>query len=219
MHGIVFVALKDYVTDNYGQDAWTAMLEEVDPDTVLYIPLKEYPDEDLFGFVEAAVEMTGVDEDTLVRDFGSHIVPPLMQTYGAYAEDDWSALELIANTEEYIHESLRERHDSTFTPPQLTSEWIDEDTVSVGYESGRQLCELAKGIIDGIADHYDEDLTVTELQCMKDGHDHCEMQVHRASADAEPVERERFEELETASDGDGGEDRERPRIAPPPTTD
>lgn len=181
MHGIVFVGLKEYVRDEYGQEAWDDLIDRVDPDSRLYTPLRDYPDEELEGFIEAAVDVTGKKEDTIVREFGRYVVSIFLDTYDAYVDEEWSALELVANTEEYIHESLRRNHGNQFSPPRLGSGRLSEDTVYIEYRSDRDLCELAKGIVDGIAEAYDADLQVDETQCMRQGYEHCRILVTDAA--------------------------------------
>ena len=39
----------------------------------------------------------------------------------------------------------------------------------VKYTSQRKLCAVAKGIAQGVANHYGEPLTITKSQCMNEG--------------------------------------------------
>ncbi|MGM0592589.1 MAG: V4R domain-containing protein, partial [Halobacteriota archaeon] len=68
---------------------------------------------------------------------------------------------------------------SSYTPPALRAGWIDDNRVGVIYDSERQLCHLAKGLIEGIGEYYDEPLNVEEVQCMHDGGDECRLVVSR----------------------------------------
>jgi predicted hydrocarbon binding protein len=111
--------------------------------------------------------------------FGEFLVPPLLETYGVHVDKDWTGLELIANVERYIHIALRAKQVSTYTPPELESGWLDEETVSVVYRSDRQLCSLARGIVDGVGDYFDEPFDIEEPACMHDGDDYCELVVSR----------------------------------------
>lgn len=185
MHGIVLKGLKDFVLENYDQDTWRALQEESGVGYKLYVPVDEYPDEDVMALVQTAVEMTGIDAPDLLRTFGEFLVPPLIRTYGVHVDGQWTALELLANVEEYIHEALRAKDISEFTPPALAAARVAEDTVVLRYGSDRELCDLAEGIVYGVADHYDTEFEVVERQCMHDGADYCEFEIREVAGSGE----------------------------------
>jgi hypothetical protein len=54
------------------------------------------------------------------------------------------------------------------------------ERVIVVYQSGRRLCPVAKGLVLGVGDHYDEPLSVTENRCMHERADVCELVVERS---------------------------------------
>jgi hypothetical protein len=181
VHGIVLKGLKDFVVDSYDRDTWQTLQREAELPHRLYVPVTEYPDEDVLALVETASRLTDLPVPDLLESFGRFIVPPLVETYGIHVDADWTGLELIANVETYIHLALRAKQISTYTPPELESEWRGTDTVSVVYRSDRQLCHLARGIINGVGDYFDEPYVIEEPRCMHAGDDHCELVVSRAS--------------------------------------
>lgn len=180
MHGIVLYGLKKFVIDTYDRDAWRAIQERADVQGGLYVPVTNYPDEEVFEIVGAASELTGESPEDLQYAFGRYIVPKLVETYGVHVDGEWTGLDLVENVEEYIHQSLRENRISDFAPPGIGAHRLDERRVVVTYGSDRGLCALARGILAGIADHYEEPWTVTERQCMHDGHGRCELLVEQA---------------------------------------
>lgn len=177
MHGIVLKGLKDFVVENYDEDTWRTLQDEAGVGYKLYVPVSDYPDEEVMALVETAVELTDIDPPDLLEAFGQYLVPPLLQTYGVHVDGEWTPLELLANVEEYIHEALRAKNISEFTPPALAAARVDEDTVVLRYGSDRQLCDLAEGIVYGVADHYGTEFDVEERRCMHDGDDFCEFRI------------------------------------------
>lgn len=173
VHGIVLKGLKDFVTTEYDYDAWEAIQRGAGLEGQVYVPVTEYEDADVLGLVEAASEATGKAVPTLLDEFGRFLVPPLVETYGVHVDEDWTGLDLIANVETYIHEALRAKQLSTYTPPNLSSEWTSEDSVRVVYGSERQLCPLAKGLLRGVGDYYGEQFRIEEETCMLDGDGQC----------------------------------------------
>ncbi|WP_411967966.1 heme NO-binding domain-containing protein [Haloferax sp. YSSS75] len=181
MHGIVLNQLKDFVVQTYDRETWTTLQKEAGLPGRIYVPVSEYPDEDVLTLVETASELTDIPIPDLLEMFGEFLVPPLLETYGVHVDKDWSGLELIANVERYIHIALREKQISTYTPPELEAGWRDNETVSVVYDSEREMCHLARGIINGVGEHFDEPFEITEPSCMLDGDDHCELVVSHES--------------------------------------
>ncbi|MFB6130984.1 MAG: heme NO-binding domain-containing protein [Salinigranum sp.] len=179
MHGIVLKQLKDFVVETEGLDAWQAVLEEAGLSGSVFVPVTEYPDEDVLALVAAATELTGSDPEVLLEAFGRFLVGPLVETYGVHVDREWTGLELVANVERYIHEALRAKRLSTYTPPKLEAEWRGDDSVGVVYRSERGFCHLARGIIVGVGRHFEEPFDVEETACVHDGDGHCEFVVTR----------------------------------------
>lgn len=181
MHGIVLKGLKDFVISEYDHEAWADIQREAGLEGKVYVPVTEYDDEDVLALVDAASEATGIDVPTLLEEFGRFLVPPLVETYGVHVDRDWTGLQLVANTPEYIHMALRAKQLSTYTPPNLTAEWVDDDRVLVTYSSGRELCPLAKGLLYGVGSYYDEPFEIAEETCMLEGDGQCELLVSTAT--------------------------------------
>lgn len=183
MHGIILNELKNFVTDTFDETVWHDVCDGAEIDQRMFVPVTTYPDEIVLQLVESATAVSGKDAGELLRPFGRYIVPRLVDTYGVHIDDDWTGLDLISNVEESIHVALRTKVSADFQPPAIDATRVDEDTVVVGYGSDRQLCDVAKGIIDGVGDHYDEEYSVVERECMHDGAERCDIVVTRAGAD------------------------------------
>lgn len=165
MHGIIFVELKGFVEHALGVDAWQLALERADLDpTMVYLPIREYPDTEIEAIVAACVEIARLPAATVLERFGQYIVPGLVKTYPALIDRKWRTLDLIRNTDQILHKVVRARIKGA-RPPTLRCEEVDDETLRVFYSSHRQLCALAKGIMLGVAEHYHERLVVDEVHC------------------------------------------------------
>ncbi|WP_408959245.1 heme NO-binding domain-containing protein [Natrinema sp. 74] len=189
MHGIIFTGLKRFVVETYDKETWNRIREQADADGVHYTPVSAYPDDDLVALVEAAVELSGIERSDLLRTFGRHVVPTLVDMYGVYIEDDWRALELVENVEETIHQALRNSDTLEYEPPAISATRLDEGVVVVTYDSRRGLCEVAMGLLEGIGDHYDQRLEVYEHRCRHDGASQCEIVAVGAATPRQQAER------------------------------
>ncbi|WP_435344632.1 heme NO-binding domain-containing protein [Haloarchaeobius sp. HRN-SO-5] len=177
-------SLKDFVVGEYDAATWRAIQEEAGLDGKIYVPVSEYDDEEAIALVGAASELSGEDEADLLYAFGRYIVEPLVQTYGVHVDREWSGLDLLANVETYIHEALRAKDLSEFTPPALQAKRIDGRTVVIRYGSDRELCKLAEGIIDGVGEHYGESYDIAHGTCQHVGDPHCDLVVRRTTLES-----------------------------------
>lgn len=182
MHGVVMKGLQTFVADTYGKQTWRELKAEATDRPSFYLPLREYPDEELLSLLEAAGDELEVSEDTLLEEFGIYLMGELMEMYYIYFDESWDALDVIEHVEEAIHESLRARK-ATFTPPKLRTKRIEQAAVAVEYRSERGLCALAKGLIKGVGVEYDDPLEITEHECMHTGDDRCVLVVRRQADD------------------------------------
>jgi len=181
MHGVVMTGLRAFVTEAHSRDTWEEAKEAAGVETEWYTRMADYPDEEFQAIYEILVDSVDVSDAELQRAFGQFLFEKLADMYGrVYFDDEWGPLELIDNVEETIHQSLKMRDDSGFTPPELETELSGDDSLAVLYGSDRHLCEFGKGLIMGTAEHFEADLEIDEPRCMKDGADICRIEVRLA---------------------------------------
>jgi len=176
MNGIIFIELGEFVESKLGQGAWKKLLEDTGMGFPLYVPTHDYPDEEATALIAAASKLTGTPPNELLEAFGEFIVPDLVKMFGHLIEPSWKTLDLIANTEQTIHQSLR-RATPNVNPPALKCERPSPEEVTIIYTSHRKMCSLAKGIAKGVANHYHERIGIIETTCMLRGGDRCEIRV------------------------------------------
>jgi predicted hydrocarbon binding protein len=176
LHGLIHQELQRYVAERYGQDAWRRLLEGAGLERKSYLVSEQYPDEELVSLVTEASKMTGTAAPVLLQDYGKFIVPTLVKTYGSFIKSAWRTLDLIEHTEAVIHRAVRMR-DPLAAPPELHAERRRPNEVVITYTSPRKLCAVAKGIVEGVADHYGESVTIREPSCMLRGDSACEIAV------------------------------------------
>ncbi|MBZ6494194.1 heme NO-binding domain-containing protein [Natrinema longum] len=180
MHGIILKTLQAFVVDTYGEDAWLAIQDRADIEEKVYVPVTVYPDRDVYEIARTAGELTDQSPRTILTQYGTWVVPALLETYDLHIDDEWEGLELIANIQQF-HTSLRTRDMTTLTTPRIRSERIDDDRVRITYDSDRKLCDVARGAIQGVAERFDEELIAEERTCMHEGDDACQFDIRRAA--------------------------------------
>lgn len=179
MDGIIMNQFQRYVIRTFGREAWTNLLEAANlplSDELLAVG-KIYPDSDLLALLTAAVDLTGRSLPDLLEDFGFYIAPTLIRVYQALIQPGWGALDLIEHTEQSIHTVVRQRNPGA-APPALTTQRYSRAVVAVDYRSQRRLCDLARGIIRGIAENFHETVRIAQPECMLRGDARCLILVH-----------------------------------------
>jgi heme-NO-binding protein len=169
VHGIILTELQKFVTERHGVQAWQNILGRGGLPTTFYMTSATYPDAHVVAIVDAASAMTGASPAALLEAFGEALVPGLVQVYGRLIEPEWRTLDLIEYTEQTIHSVVR-RQNPGADPPRLQCNRLAPNEVLVTYTSARKLCAVAKGIIRGIATHFQDRILIRERECMlKDG--------------------------------------------------
>ena len=177
MHGILFKQLKTYVTEQWGDEEWTSAMDEAGIEPKLYLPVTDYPDEEALRLIDGVVAVTGVGEQRLLSDLGEHLAPALLDTFKAHIKSDWDAMDLLEHSGNQVFAVLRSEAGGE---DEVVANRQDGDTVVLQYGASLEMCELAKGILQGIAEEHGETVTVDERQCMHTGSPHCEIRVSRA---------------------------------------
>ena len=172
MHGTVFAELEKFVVTNHSTDTWSALVRATFGEERGFDPLSAYPDDEAEALIIKASEMTGTPVPELVEAFGHFISVDLMKMYWGLIEPGWKTLDVILHTENHIHKVVRLDHPNA-QPPALKVERTGEKEVVMTYDSPRHLCNLAKGVARGLAEHFEETLEIEESACMADGAERC----------------------------------------------
>ena len=132
-----------------------------------------YPDEDFSDAVSKTAELTGVDTDELVFEFGTFAGETTFpRLYPAYYAMAGSARPFLLTVEDLIHELVRATILKA-TPPQLEVVPLGDDGVTIDYSSPRKLCSLLRGLVEGTARHFGQSVEGDETACMHRGDERC----------------------------------------------
>ena len=206
MHGIVHQRLKEYVRSGADGDAWETVLDRTDVEPTLYLAVNYYPDAEFEALFETLVELTGHERATLERDFGRFLAPTLRSTFRGHVPDDptfrgvlcdlESVTQSFADQEPNPPGITGERVDGPESNgPGADDSVVDEsgaddpetddsvatdpgtDVITVTYESDRGYCAMARGLLEGLAETFDVEVSVAETACERAGADCCAFRV------------------------------------------
>ncbi|MBI4743958.1 MAG: heme NO-binding domain-containing protein [Actinobacteria bacterium] len=180
MHGIIFTELKKYVDTKLGENVWDNILKEIGLKTKthmpMYMPIRLYPDEEAVAIVTSVSKIMGRSVPAVLEDFGEFIVPTLLKMYQMLVEPEWRTLDVVENTEAAIHKVVRSNIQGA-EPPRLICHRVSSTEIGITYNSARKMCGVAKGIIRGLANQYNERIAIAESSCMLEGKSACEISV------------------------------------------
>lgn len=172
MNGIIPIEIRKFIEYRLGPMAWPEVVAAARIPFRVYVPVTDYPDEDVVALLAAFAQRTGETLPALLAALGEFIVPDLLSMVPTLIRPTWKTLDLLANTEQAIHEVMRSAETNTH-PPQLACQRVGPNDVVVTYASYRRLCPLARGIIVGVAKHFGEQVSITEPSCMLRGDAEC----------------------------------------------
>lgn len=184
MHGFIFSELKKYVGKNFGEEVWPILLREAGLGARTYEHYLEYPDDEVVALVTTASRMTSLPGNDILEGFGEFIAGDLVKVYKPLLDPSWRTLEFLEHTESVVHRVVRGRNQKA-KPPALSCARVAADEVVITYSSKRKLCALARGIIRGAADLFQEQVTVREDTCMLRGDRVCVISVRRLGGKVE----------------------------------
>ena len=186
MLGVIFFVLQNHMEKRLGPSSWGRVVSSAKLPPKAYSPVAEYPDSEAMALLAAASRLAGKPLGEFLEEFGEALAPELLAMYPALVQPEWKTLDLVVNAEEVIHSVVR-RANPLAKPPVLRCARYSADEVQVVYASPRKLCQIAKGIIRGVARHYQQEVSITDDSCMNDGDPFCAIQIKLVASDVASV--------------------------------
>ena len=171
MKGIIFQLLEDVVVDAYGEATWDELLDAAGLDGA-YTSLGSYDDAELTALVAAAAEKLSLPDGEVLRWFGQRAIPGMARRGPEFFTAHQTTVAFLLSLNDVIHPEVRKLYSGAFCPHFVFTSPPD-GSLTIGYRSPRQLCDLAHGFIFGAGDYYGESLVVQHRACMHDGADSC----------------------------------------------
>lgn len=174
MKGVVFNLLEEFVTAQWGEDAYEKVLDQCPmKNGGVFVGPETYPDADLAAIVTVACRQLGVAPDDALRAFGRFMFPRLAEKFPVFVKDHTHPRAFLKTVHDVIHVEVRKLMPDATPPVIRWSEPNDRDLI-LTYDSHRGLCVLMEGLLDGTADYFKTPFGVTHARCSKHGSPTCE---------------------------------------------
>lgn len=189
MKGLVFRGFEKMILQRYGPDLWERLLDEAPLKTSGggFIGPQTYPDEDLAALIATASRLTGESQTHLTTAFGRFLFPHFARIHPVFMKPGLTAKSFLQTVHGVIHVEVRKLHAGAHLP-EFSYEDPAPDRLVMVYVSGRKLCYLAAGLIEGVGDYYQETIEATHTRCLHRGDPHCRFELRfRPAPKAGPV--------------------------------
>ena len=175
MKGILFNVVQQVVETQFGADAWDDAIDRSDVDGS-YTSLGNYPDSDLDRLVGSLGEPIEMSRNEVLAFLGRHGFGHLAARHADLLVDFPGWRDVVGHLDDLIHPEVEKIY-ADATPPSFTVFDQDDGSLRMVYESGRQLCSLAEGLLLGLGDWFDCPLSVSHLECVRNGDPTCTLVV------------------------------------------
>lgn len=177
MKGAIFCGYADFIEETYGLVTW---LEVVDKSKLAesssFIATEVYDDSIFVELLSITAEILDVSLSDILVNFGERLFPLLFSSAKQHLVACDDVLQFLHHVENVIHIEVKKADPMAYTPSLVLDE-VSATEMLVKYNSHRQVCFLAEGLIYGAAAQFQQKVTVEHLTCTHQGDSNCLMKV------------------------------------------
>lgn len=156
MLGMVFTEFVELVEEKFSPAMADAVLQDVaPPHGGAYTAVGYYPQEEIVAMVVALSQRTGVPVPDLIKAFGGHLLMRFTQLHPAMFKRCPTLFDLVASIDGHIHVEVHKLYDQA-TLPRFTVLTRSARQMTLLYQSPRHMEMLAQGLLEGVAEHYQQ---------------------------------------------------------------
>ena len=155
MYGLINIAIKDLVTEGYGEETWERIRERAGLQGTDFILMDQYEDSVTYDLVGAASEELGIPATAVLEAFGAYWTKytaekgygPLLDTAGKTFPEFLQNLDLM-------HTRVGTMFPD-FVPPSFECRDITDHSLTLHYTSDREgLQHLVIGLLHGLGERF-----------------------------------------------------------------
>ncbi|MEO5349049.1 MAG: heme NO-binding domain-containing protein [Magnetococcus sp. YQC-3] len=178
MHGIIFLALEDFLESHGGAGSWSNAMREANLVEQIFSPDHFYPDEGADDLFTASAKLLNLSRSQTLEKLGRHMSPGLLDMGHSMGlvQKEWRTLDILEHLSTHILAAFSNPA-AGMTPPDIRTYRLKHAEVSVAYVSDRKLCALFKGIVQGMGECFNEPIRIEERVCMLENAHLCRMAI------------------------------------------
>jgi Haem-NO-binding len=161
MKGMVFTEFLEMVEARFSPEMADTIIEKSGASGA-YTSVGTYHHTELVGMVLQLSEETKAPVPTLLHAFGEHLAVRFAALYPQFFASQPELFGFLASIDGHIHVEVRKLYPDAELPKFDVVE-RDADGIVLHYASSRHLADLAAGLIEGSARHYN---TPVQVECV-----------------------------------------------------
>ncbi|CAA6800267.1 MAG: Guanylate cyclase-related protein [uncultured Sulfurovum sp.] len=159
MRGIIFTELYELVEEKFGFEFLDDILMDLElTNDGAYSATGNYPFSELLNIVVKLHEHSKIPIPDLLEVFGEYLFTRLLSMHPELAKTE-NVLDFLEQVETYIHVEVQKLYPDAELPKfDIVSK--DDHSFKFYYVSSKKLHHLAKGLIQGLSNHYKQPIEI-----------------------------------------------------------
>ena len=174
MKGIIFNIAENYLSQTYSEELFDDIVSTCDLQTTEpFVGPGTYPDEDFLKIIASAADRLEVAQHNLLVDLGRFSFNGLATKFPNFLDGHDDPKSFLQTVDGIIHVEVRKLYKDTYLP---TFQYDDPapDRLIITYFSERKLYGFMEGLIAGVGDHFDSQITQEITKFERDGLEYCD---------------------------------------------
>ena len=162
MKGIVFSEFNELVEQTFGDDMLDDIIDDCEDKLESggsYTSVGTYNHEELVHLVVALSERTNISVPDLVKTFGLHLAKVFEVKFPNFFAECDDSFSFFRRIDDHIHVEVKKLYPDAELP-KFSYDDSNPDLFELTYESTRQFADLAVGLLEGVASHYNESINI-----------------------------------------------------------
>jgi len=163
MLGVVFTEFIEMVEEKFSYDTADQIIENSGVGINSgFTAVENYDHADLVKLIGALRNVTGIEVDQLIRQFGEHLFFRFTVSYPELFDGEKSSLDFLEGVEGYIHVEVKKLYPHAELP-QFDCVRHSKTCLEMNYKSLRPFGDLAHGLITGCGGYFGEKLEIQRI--------------------------------------------------------
>lgn len=168
MKGLIFNEFLGMVDEKFGYQMVDKIITDSDlPNEGAYTSVGTYPHSEMVSLLANLSKRTNIMVPELLETFGKYIFIVFTRSYSKFVNSYTNSFELLSHVEDTIHEEVLKLYPEAQLPSIITTVRFENEMILI-YKSSRAMSDLAKGLIYGCLNYFNEDAEIKELLIKKD---------------------------------------------------
>ena len=169
MKGMIFTEFLEMVELKFGLETVNEVIDAANlPSGGAYSAVGRYDHREMVQLVYQLSQRSGLEVPALLRAFGGYLFNVFTRQYAEMIETSESGFDLLERVDREIHiEVLKLYPDAEL--PSFETERLADNLLQMDYRSDRAMGDLAHGLIEACAQHFNERYQIAVTPRARDG--------------------------------------------------